>query len=64
MSIPTHGYAGKMLRVNLTYGKMSKIIFDSNTLKKYVGGSGIGVKILYDEVPPDVDWSDQITSSL
>jgi len=58
MSIPTHGYAGKMLRVNLTYGKMSKIIFDSNTLKKYVGGSGIGVKILYDEVPPDVDWSD------
>ncbi len=58
MSFPTHGYAGKMLRVNLTDGKMSEIKFDSNTLKKYVGGSGIGVKILYDEVPPDVDWSD------
>lgn len=25
---------------------------------KYVGGSGIGVKILYDEVPPNIEWSD------
>jgi aldehyde:ferredoxin oxidoreductase len=58
MLSPPYGYAGKMLRVNLTTGEISKEKFSQETLQKYVGGSGIGVKILYDEVSPSVDWSD------
>ena len=58
MSPSIYGYAGKMLRVNLTTGEISEEKFSQETLQKYVGGSGIGVKILYDEVPPSIDWSD------
>ncbi|MDO8491123.1 MAG: aldehyde ferredoxin oxidoreductase C-terminal domain-containing protein [Dehalococcoidia bacterium] len=52
------GYMGKMLRVDLTTGKMSDVSFDEATLRKWVGGAGIGAKILYEEVPPGVEWSD------
>ena len=41
-----YGYAGKVRRV------------DESTLRKYVGGTSLGVKYLYDEVPPGVAWSD------
>ena len=58
MSSPTYGYAGKMLRVNLTTGEISEEKISQETLQKFVGGSGIGVKILYDEVSPSIDWSD------
>jgi aldehyde:ferredoxin oxidoreductase len=46
------GYAGEILRVNLTTGK----IYTEPTLKyarDYIGASGIAVKILYDELR---DW--------
>jgi aldehyde:ferredoxin oxidoreductase len=52
------GYAGKYLRVDMTTGKTSNAVFDEETLRKYLGGTGIGAKILYDEVPPGADWSD------
>jgi aldehyde:ferredoxin oxidoreductase len=51
------GYAGKILRVDMTHAKLSTIHFDEKTLRKYIGGTGIGAKILYDEVPPDIEWS-------
>ena len=44
------GYTGKVLRVDLTTGKTSS----EDTLAKYkdvIGGSGIGYKVLWDEVP-------------
>jgi aldehyde:ferredoxin oxidoreductase len=53
----TGGYAGKLLRVDMTSGRLSHIVFDEETLRKFVGGTGIGAKILYDEVPPNIDWS-------
>lgn len=51
-------YGGKLLRVDLSEGEIWSEQLDEETCRKYVGGSGYGAKILYDEVPPDVDWSD------
>ncbi|MCL4535306.1 MAG: hypothetical protein M1370_09145 [Bacteroidetes bacterium] len=52
----TPGYTGKFLRVDLTNERITDETFDAATLRKWVGGSGIGAKVLYDEVPPGVDW--------
>lgn len=54
------GYAGKILRVNMSNGELTDVIFDEATLRKYLGGTGVGAKILYDEVPPDSEWSDPV----
>lgn len=52
------GYAGRLLRVDLTGGRMSDVVFQEPVLRKWVGGAGLGAKILYDEVPPKVQWDD------
>ena len=52
------GYMGKILRVDLSNEKISEETPDSETLRKYIGGTGLGVKYLYEEVPPGVEWSD------
>ena len=52
-----NGYAGKILRVNLTTGKMSEEKLDEATLRKYVGGTSLGAKYLWDEIPAGVEWS-------
>ncbi|MCK4952213.1 hypothetical protein KAS14_00290 [Candidatus Bathyarchaeota archaeon] len=51
------GYAGKFLRADLTREQITDVIFDEETLRKYVGGTGIGAKILYEEVSPKTDWN-------
>jgi aldehyde:ferredoxin oxidoreductase len=52
------GYAGKILRVNLSEEKIGTEDLDEATIRKWVGGVGLGAKYLYDEVLPDADWSD------
>ena len=52
------GYAGKILRVDLTNERITEEILDNETLRKYVGGTALGAKFLYEEVPPGVEWSD------
>lgn len=47
-----YGYAGKFLRADLTLERLSDERFNEETLRKYIGGTGIGTKVLYDEVPP------------
>lgn len=47
-------YTGRILRVDLSTGKISKEQFEPQLLRKYVGGTGLGAKILYEEVPPGV----------
>ena len=45
------GWSGKVLRVDLSTGRISK----ENTIEKYkdyLGGTGIGYKVIWDEVPP------------
>jgi aldehyde:ferredoxin oxidoreductase len=54
----TNGYLGKILRVDLSKGKITTEDLDDVTLKKWVGGAGLGAKYLYEEVPAGVEWSD------
>jgi aldehyde:ferredoxin oxidoreductase len=60
MSKKVKGYAGKILRVDLTEGKTRDWIPDEETLRSCLGGTGIGAKILYEEVPPNTRWSDPV----
>lgn len=53
----TGGYAGKILRVDLARGTTSAETVAEDTLRRYIGGTGLGIKMLYDEVPPGVEWS-------
>ncbi|MDD4860031.1 MAG: aldehyde ferredoxin oxidoreductase C-terminal domain-containing protein [Dehalococcoidales bacterium] len=52
------GYAGKMLRVDLNRGSFKEEQPDEATLRKYVGGTCLGTKYLYEEVSPGIKWSD------
>jgi aldehyde:ferredoxin oxidoreductase len=53
------GYMGKILRVDLTKELITEEdLFDEAVMRKYVGGTGLGIKIMYDEVPAGVEWSD------
>ena len=56
--IKTGGYVGKLLRVDLTNERISEETFDVETQRTYMGGTALGAKYLYDEVPPGVAWSD------
>jgi aldehyde:ferredoxin oxidoreductase len=49
------GYWNKILRINLTNRKFIKEGIDDNMYKLFIGGAGIGAKILWDEVPVKVD---------
>lgn len=51
-------FGGKYLRVDLTTGTLTDQQFDHATLRSYVGGTGIGVKVLYEEVPRGAQWND------
>jgi len=57
-SAQIYGYLGKILRVDLTKGKITSEALDEVTLKKSVGGTSLGIRFLYDEVPPGVEWRD------
>jgi len=49
------GYMGKILRVDLSKQKIIEEELPSeNVLRKYVGGTGLGLKYLFDELPPSV----------
>jgi aldehyde:ferredoxin oxidoreductase len=52
------GYTGKVLRVDLSNEDITVESPDSETRRKYIGGTGMGTKYLYEEVPPGVEWSD------
>ncbi len=56
MAVP--GYAGKILRVDLTNERLIEEELDEATLRKWVGGVGIGAKYLYEEVPTTATWDD------
>ena len=58
MSTKATPYTGKILKVDLTNNLITEDVLDPRVMRKYVGGTGIGARILYDEVPPGVEWSD------
>ena len=51
------GWAGKILRVNLSTGNITTE--DTEKYKEYIGGMGIGYKVMWDEVPEDVGPFDE-----
>ncbi len=49
------GFQGRMLEVNLSKGSSRETFVEKDSLRKYIGGSGLGAKLLFDRVSPDVD---------
>ncbi|MBI5966864.1 MAG: hypothetical protein HY882_03250, partial [Deltaproteobacteria bacterium] len=52
------GYMGKILRVDLSAMQVREEEMDVKKLGKYVGGTGMGARYLFDEVPPGMEWND------
>ena len=50
-----YGWSGKLLRIDLTRGKTVIQDIDPLVLKDFVGGRGLAIKILWDELLPGVD---------
>jgi aldehyde:ferredoxin oxidoreductase len=50
-----YGYAGKILRVNLSTGSVEDEALDEQEIRTFVGGRGLGISHLYDEVPSSTD---------
>jgi len=50
-----HGWIGKLLRVNLSTGKVSTEPLDAELAKDYLGARGLGTKYFCNEVDPKVD---------
>ncbi len=50
-----YGYNGKYLRVNLTDGQIKVEDLNEELAKKFIGGRGLGTKMMMDEVDPKVD---------
>ena len=53
-----NGFMGQLAAVNLSAGCVRKEALDEVTARKWVGGAGLGAKILLEEVPPRVEWDD------
>ena len=53
-----YGYAGRLLQIDLTSGKFDVQTLDEMTARKYIGGTSLGIKLIYDEVDPAGEWSD------
>ena len=49
------GYMGKVLRVNLTKKEAKEEPLKPKLAQDYLGGTGLGDRIIYDEVPPSTD---------
>ena len=49
------GWTGRLLRVNLTEGKAVRAEYSEDLARKFVGGRGLAVKILWDELKPGTD---------
>lgn len=50
-----NGYNGTILRVNLTNGSILKEKLNLDEAEKFIGGRGLGTKILMDEIDPAID---------
>ena len=50
-----YGWTGKVLRVDLSRGKVSEEALNPETAKQYIGGRGLGIHYLLQEVDPCCD---------
>lgn len=49
------GFAGKLLRVNLSTGEIGSESLEEGFARAYLGGRGFAARILYDELEPGID---------
>ncbi len=49
------GYAGKILEIDLESGKTGVVSIKEEDQIKFLGGSGLGAKIFFDSIDPNVD---------
>jgi aldehyde:ferredoxin oxidoreductase len=52
---PYPGYAGKCLYVDLTHGKIEVKEYNRELAGSYLGGNGLGTRLLWENVGPEVD---------
>ncbi|HWR91279.1 MAG TPA: aldehyde ferredoxin oxidoreductase N-terminal domain-containing protein, partial [Desulfobacterales bacterium] len=50
-----NGYMGKFLNVDLSTGVISEEAADPQVCRDYVGGYGVGARLLYDRIPKGAD---------
>ena len=58
MNTRLYGTTGKLIRVDLTEGRIWEEALAEDVIKKYLGGTSLGAKCLYEEVNPKISWSD------
>ena len=51
----SNGHIGKILDVNLTAKSVMAVDLEEATVRNFLGGLGLGAKILYDEIGPNVE---------
>jgi aldehyde:ferredoxin oxidoreductase len=51
----TCGYAGQILRIDLSTGEIGKDELNPEIARKFIGGIGMSAKLLYDAVEPNAD---------
>ncbi|MDI6754999.1 MAG: aldehyde ferredoxin oxidoreductase N-terminal domain-containing protein, partial [Thermodesulfobacteriota bacterium] len=49
------GICGKLLEIDLTSGKTKNTIISDEMFEKYLGGRGLGARLLFDLLPPKTD---------
>ncbi len=50
-----HGWTGKTVTIDLTDNRITETKSDAGILHAYIGGRGLGVKLYYDAIGPDID---------
>lgn len=53
-----HSYTGSVLKFDLSRRKIEEERVSEEIMRKYVGGTGLGSKYLYECVPPGIEWHD------
>lgn len=51
----SYGWAGYILRVDLSEGRITREPLNETWAREYIGGRGLGAKYLYEEMDPGVD---------
>lgn len=52
---PSGGYLKRLLRIDLSTGQMVAETIDDDLLYQYIGGTGLGIRLLYNELSPGID---------
>ena len=51
----SNGYMGKLLSVDLTKGEFQEEVLNEEWCRDFMGGYGIGARILYERMKPKID---------